>query len=70
MSQFLSRDLLFIKGDPGFLAGEKSFITVDAYRTNEEKFRMSDWNLTAKTVMHVDEWREFFDQNGSRSIYT
>ncbi len=47
----------------------KSFITVDAYRTNEEKFRMSDWNLTAKTVMHVDEWREFFDQNGYTGDY-
>jgi SAM-dependent methyltransferase len=47
----------------------KSFITVDAYRTTEEKSRMSDWNLTAKTVMHVDEWKVFFDQNGYTGDY-
>ena len=40
----------------------KSFITVDAYRNDEEKLRMSNWNLTAQTVMHVDEWKAFFDE--------
>jgi len=38
----------------------KSFITVDAYRINEEKERMYAWNLTAKTIMSVDEWIKFF----------
>ena len=47
----------------------KSFITVDAYRTTEEKSRMSDWNLTAKTVMHVDEWTAFFDEVGYTGDY-
>ena len=37
-----------------------SFITLDAYRTEEEKKRMEAWNLTAKTMMHVDEWKAFF----------
>lgn len=37
-----------------------SFITVDAYRTKEEKERMDAWNLTAKTIMSTDEWVEFF----------
>jgi len=37
-----------------------SFITLDAYRNNEEKDRMEAWNLTTKTVMHVDKWKEFF----------
>jgi hypothetical protein len=37
-----------------------SFITVDAYRTQEEKERMDAWNLTAKTIMSTDEWVEFF----------
>ena len=40
----------------------KSYITVDAYRTEEEKERMLDWNLTAKTIMHVDEWKSFFSE--------
>ena len=47
----------------------KSFITVDAYRDNEEKQRMNDWNLTAKTVLHVDEWRELFDKVGYTGDY-
>jgi len=38
----------------------KSFITVDAYRNEEEKERMYAWNLTAKTIMSVDEWIKFF----------
>lgn len=42
----------------------RSFITVDAYRNDEEKKRMEAWNLTAKTMMHVDEWKEYFFQIG------
>jgi SAM-dependent methyltransferase len=38
----------------------KSFITVDAYNSSEEKERMDAWNLTAKTIMSVDEWVTFF----------
>ena len=38
----------------------KSFITVDAYRNDEEEERMYAWNLTAKTIMSVDEWIKFF----------
>jgi len=36
------------------------FITMDAYRNDEEKERMGMWNLTALTYMHVKEWKEFF----------
>ncbi len=42
----------------------KSFVTLDAYRNNEEKKLMEAWNLTAKTMMHVDEWQEFFKEVG------
>jgi len=41
-----------------------SFITVDAYHNDEERQRMDAWNLTAKTVMHVDEWKLFFHEVG------
>jgi len=41
-----------------------SFITVDAYRNEEEKARMEAWNLTALTMMSVDEWKEFFIEVG------
>ena len=47
----------------------KSYITVDAYRTAEEKMRMSAWNLTAKTIMHVNDWTHFFDKVGYKGDY-
>ena len=46
-----------------------SFITVDAYRNAEEKERMYAWNLTAKTIMSVDEWIEFFKEVGYTGDY-
>lgn len=47
----------------------KSFITVDAYRNDEEKKRMFAWNLTAKTIMSVEEWITFFDEAGYTGDY-
>jgi ubiquinone/menaquinone biosynthesis C-methylase UbiE len=46
-----------------------AFITVDAYRDAEEEARMYEWNLTAKTIMHVDEWKAFFKQVGYTGDY-
>jgi SAM-dependent methyltransferase len=46
-----------------------SFITVDAYRDEAQKERMMAWNLTAKTVLHVDEWKEMFDDVGYTGDY-
>lgn len=37
-----------------------SFITVDAYKSKKEKKRMYNWNLTAKTIMSVRDWKKFF----------
>ena len=42
---------------------KNSFITVDAYRNFKEKERMLKWNLTAKTIMSVNEWKKFFNRN-------
>ena len=47
----------------------KSFITVDAYRNNKEKELMYAWNLTAKTIMQVDEWIKFFNDIGYSGDY-
>ena len=49
--------------------GKKAFITMDAYRTPEEKERMDAWNLTALTYMHVDEWKALFKQAGYTGDY-
>ena len=46
-----------------------SFVTLDAYRNEEEKERMFNWNLTAKTVMSVDEWKKFFKEIGYTGDY-
>ena len=46
-----------------------AFITVDAYRNDEEYERMMAWNLTAKTIMSVDDWVAFFDEVGYTGDY-
>ena len=46
-----------------------SFITVDAYRDDEEKQRMMAWNLTAKTIMSVNQWKELFSKIGYTGDY-
>lgn len=47
----------------------KSFITVDAYHTQEEKERMDKWNLTALTYMSVPEWEKLFEEIGYTGDY-
>jgi SAM-dependent methyltransferase len=51
------------------VARRGSFVTVDAYRNDEEKERMYAWNLTAKTIMSVDEWVTFFKEAGYTGDY-
>jgi len=46
-----------------------SFITVDAFRNIDEKNRMMAWNLTAKTIMSVEDWIKFFDEVGYTGDY-
>jgi SAM-dependent methyltransferase len=47
----------------------KSFITVDAYRNEEEKERMFAWNLTGRTIMSTQDWIIFFDKVGYTGDY-
>jgi ubiquinone/menaquinone biosynthesis C-methylase UbiE len=47
----------------------RSFVTVDAYNSEEEKERMYAWNLTAKTIMSVDDWVGFFEDVGYTGDY-
>ena len=46
-----------------------SFITLDAYRNEEERIAMESWNLTAKTMLHVDEWKKLFKEVGYEGDY-
>ena len=46
-----------------------AFITVDAYRNDEEKEAMFAWNLTAKTILSVSEWIDLFKEAGYTGDY-
>ena len=48
---------------------KNAFITVDAYGNDEEKSRMESWNLTAKTVLHVEDWIKLFSEVGYTGDY-
>ena len=41
----------------------------DAYRNDEEKELMYAWNLTGRTIMHVDQWIQFFKKVGYTGDY-
>jgi len=51
------------------VARQGAFVTVDAYRNDEEYERMMAWNLTAKTIMSVDDWVAFFNEVGYTGDY-
>ena len=46
-----------------------SFITVDAWRTEDERERLLKWNLTALTYMHVVDWQALFAAVGYTGDY-
>jgi len=39
---------------------QHAYVVVDAYRTEKQRQQLLDWILTAKTFMHVDEWKQTF----------
>ena len=51
------------------VSNKHKFIIVDAYSNDDEKKRMFEWNLTAKTIMHKKEWIEFFKKNNYDGDY-
>lgn len=46
-----------------------AFVTVDAWRTELERENLLKWNLTAKTFMHVDDWKSLFAEVGYQGDY-
>jgi acetolactate synthase-1/2/3 large subunit len=46
-----------------------AFLTVDAWRTDDERERLRKWNLTALTYMHVDDWKKLFAEVGYTGDY-
>ena len=48
---------------------QHAFVTMDAWRTEEERQRLMKWNLTALTYMHVDDWKKLFAEVGYTGDY-
>ncbi|MEW6419848.1 MAG: class I SAM-dependent methyltransferase [Nitrospirota bacterium] len=46
-----------------------SYITVDAWRNEQERENLFKWVLTAETMMHVDDWKKLFDEVGYTGDY-
>jgi len=46
-----------------------SYITVDAWRNDEEKENLYKWVLTAETMMHVNDWKKLFEEVGYSGDY-
>ncbi|MFT4579197.1 MAG: ubiquinone/menaquinone biosynthesis C-methylase UbiE [Nitrospinales bacterium] len=46
-----------------------SFITVDAWRNEEERLNLMKWVLTAETYMYVDDWKKLFSEIGFTGDY-
>ena len=47
----------------------KSYISVGAYNTEEERDLFLEWTLLGTTVLHVDEWLEVFEAVGYTGDY-
>ena len=47
----------------------KSYVTLGAYRTKEEKELFLEWTLLGTTVLHEDEWLEVFKETGYTGDY-
>lgn len=48
---------------------KNAFIAVNAWRNKAEKEKLLKWNLTAQTVMHVDDWKNIFASVGYKGDY-
>jgi ubiquinone/menaquinone biosynthesis C-methylase UbiE len=46
-----------------------SYITVDAWRNEQERENLYKWVLTAETMMHVDDWKKLFEEVGYTGDY-
>jgi len=62
-------DLILALKEIERVAAKGSFVTVDAYRNEEERLAMEAWNLTAKTILSVDDWKKLFAEAGYTGDY-
>ncbi|MFQ5481364.1 MAG: class I SAM-dependent methyltransferase [Nitrospinaceae bacterium] len=48
---------------------QHSYITIDAWRNEQERENLMKWILTAETFMHVDDWIKLFQEIGYTGDY-
>ncbi|MCB1134724.1 MAG: class I SAM-dependent methyltransferase [Chlamydiia bacterium] len=46
-----------------------AYVTVDAWRNEDERTNLEKWVLTAQTMMHVGDWKVLFDDVGYTGDY-
>lgn len=46
-----------------------AFLVVDAWRTEEEREKLYKWVVTCMTAMHVDDWKQLFEEVGYTGDY-
>lgn len=51
------------------VGGGNSYVTLGAYRNDEEKRLFERWSLLGTTVLHVDEWKQVFEEVGYTGDY-
>lgn len=47
-----------------------SYIKVNGYKNEIQKRNLNSWNLVAKTILHVNEWRQVFREVGYDGDYS
>jgi len=52
------------------VSSKHKFIKVGAYRTEEEKESLDNWNVVAKTFMYCEEWEALFKEVGYSGDYS
>ena len=46
-----------------------SYVTLDAWRNDQEQENLYKWVLTAESMMHVDDWKKLFNEVGYTGDY-
>lgn len=49
---------------------QHAYIKVNGYRNENEKELLFDWNLVAETILHVDDWKQLFEELGYEGDYS
>jgi SAM-dependent methyltransferase len=50
--------------------GNNYYIKVNGYRNDQERQNLEDWNLVAKTILHVEQWEQLFEETGYQGQYS